>query len=414
MGAGGTALLSGCQGAGGPRAYRRDTSGNDRSTSSRPSTPVFEQFVTRDGTTFTVDGEPFHFSGANNYFLQESYRSAAGTIDEILPDARALGLDVLRTWAFGSGEPDKYQPRPREYNEAEFQRLDEVIWAAGQHGIRLVLPLVNGYPNLGGMDQYVEWSPTAETHNDFYTDDHCRSIYKDYVEYVLTRENTITGLEYREDPTIMIWELANEPHLRDHEDPTRRWTDAEYRIMQAWIDEMGRFVKRLDGNHLVSTGSEGNYGDETFGHPGGPGEYVGDHRSDAIDAASFHLYHRYDADPSAWVKTHVRDAHESLGKPAYLGEFGTIFLDRRVTFYREVYDALRASQGNGAAFWQLIGHDGETGKLRTPEPDAPVDSSGYYVYYPESEETVRVIRSFSETADSITGSSTAKSTTQSS
>ena len=107
MGAGGTALLSGCQGAGGPRADRRDTSGNDRSTSSRSSTPVFEQFVSRDGTTFTVDGESFQFSGANNYFLQESYRSAQGTIEEILPDAKQLGLDVLRTWAFGSGEPDK-------------------------------------------------------------------------------------------------------------------------------------------------------------------------------------------------------------------------------------------------------------------------------------------------------------------
>lgn len=364
--------------------------------------PTFEHFVERSGTEFVVDGAPYYFSGANNYFIQERYPAAEGTIDEIVPEAAELGLGVLRTWAFGSGEPDRYQPEPGEYNEAEFRRLDEVIAAAGRHGVRLILPLVNGYDNLGGMSQYVEWSPTAETHDDFYTDERCRSLYRDYVEYVLTRENTYTGVEYREDPTIAIWELANEPRLADH--PERRWDESDYEPMQSWFDEMARFVGDVDGNHLVSTGSEGNYGDGTFGHEGGPGEYVGDHESEAIDAASFHLYHRYDADPERWVETHVTDAHETLGKPAYLGEFGTIHVDRRAEFFRTVYEALDASGGNGAAFWQLVGRDGETGALRTPEPDRPVDASGYFVHYPESEDVIPEIREFAETQRAKAGS----------
>ena len=32
-----------------------------------------------------------------------------------------------------------------------------------------------------------------------------------FLQTVLTRRNTITGIEYRNDPTIFAWELINEP-----------------------------------------------------------------------------------------------------------------------------------------------------------------------------------------------------------
>jgi len=377
---------------------RREQSGADASSDAAVE-PVFDAFVGREGTEFVVDGEPFRFSGANNYFLTETYEAADGVVDEIVPDARELGLDVLRTWAFGAGEPGKLQPEPRTYSEREFRRLDRVVARAGREGVRLVLPLVGGWDNNGGMDQYVEWSSTAEKHNDFYTDPECRALYKDYVEYVLTRENTVTGIEYREDPTILLWELANEPHLRDHDIEEPRWQEADHRKMQAWIDEMARFVKDVDGNHLVSTGSEGLYDDGTFGRTGNRGDFVGDHRSDAVDAASFHLYERYDADPVEWVQTHVTDAHEELGKPAYLGEFGTIYGDTRAQFFADVYDAVLDSGGNGAAFWQLIGHDGRTGELRKPEADNP-QAAAKAIYYPESEDVVPLVEAFSAEVDS--------------
>ena len=349
-----------------------------------------------------MGGVPFYWSGANNYFLVQTYPAADGVIDEIVPDARKLELDVLRTWAFGVGEPGKLQPKPRQYNEREFKRLDRVIWAAGQEGIRLILPLVNGYGKWygvdGGMDQYVEWSPTATEHNDFYTDDYCRDLYKDFVNYVLTRTNTHTGIEYRDDPTILLWEVANEPHLRDHDRPERRWTEADHGKLRTWIDDMAHYVKSIDRNHLVSTGSEGLYADETFDTTGSRGDFLGDHRSSAIDAASFHYYDGYHATPEEWINVHVTDAHEKLEKPAYLGEFGTTDLDGRPDFFRTVYEALRKSGANGGAFWQLIGHDGRTGDLRKPE-SGNEKALAKVIYYPESRELIPPIKQFSESME---------------
>lgn len=34
---------------------------------------------------------------------------------------------------------------------------------------------------------------------------------QDYVRFILTRRNTRNGLVYREDPTILAWDLINEP-----------------------------------------------------------------------------------------------------------------------------------------------------------------------------------------------------------
>lgn len=383
------------------RRSRTGSSTTTRHQQPGTSQSVIDEFVVRDGAGFVVDGEPFRFSGANNTWLPVPFEPAEGLLAELIPEARDLGMNVLRTLAYGAGIPGDYHPAPDEYNEQKFRALDAVIQAAGQQGIRLILPLVNGYGKwyaegmMGGMDQYVEWSSTAEKHNDFYTDSECRTLYREYVEYVLTRENTLTELEYREDPTIMMWELANEPHLRDH-DTEREMTAEDHAKMQAWIDEMAHFIKGVDGNHLVSTGSEGLYGDETFPGTGNRTDYLGDHQSSAIDAASFHFYPGYGPEAAEWIQRHVVDAHEKLGKPAYLGEFGAATRSSRAALFEEVYDAVLESGGDGAMFWQLIGHDGRTGELRRPNnPRDPDSAYARFIYYPESDDVIPEITQFS-------------------
>ncbi len=49
----------------------------------------------------------------------------------------------------------------------------------------------------------------------FFTNSSVRSSFKAYVSMLVYRTNTVTGTTYRDDPTIMAWELQNEPHLWD-------------------------------------------------------------------------------------------------------------------------------------------------------------------------------------------------------
>ncbi|MFS7972945.1 putative mannan endo-1,4-beta-mannosidase [Helianthus anomalus] len=69
---------------------------------------------------------------------------------------------------------------------------------------------------------------------------------------VITRVNTITKILYKDDNTIMVWELINEPRCQ---------LDYSGRMVNAWVQEMATFVKSLDKHHLLEIGMEGFYGD---------------------------------------------------------------------------------------------------------------------------------------------------------
>jgi len=73
----------------------------------------------------------------------------------------------------------------------------------------------------------------------------------DYIRTIITRTNTVNGIKYVDDPTIMAWELANEPRpmAADNFDPFTKW-----------IISTAQLIKKLDPNHLVTTGNEGEKG----------------------------------------------------------------------------------------------------------------------------------------------------------
>lgn len=54
-----------------------------------------------------------------------------------------------------------------------------------------------------GRCSYTNWTTTAMGCDDFYTDPNAIQLYKNHVRTMLTRVNTVTGLEYGSDPTIM-------------------------------------------------------------------------------------------------------------------------------------------------------------------------------------------------------------------
>lgn len=324
-------------------------------------------YITRRDATLRLDGDPFQIDGFNTYYLMvyAADPELRDHVDEVLDKAVDRGLNTLRTWAFNDGadEWNALQPAAGEWSEEVFRGLDYVIREAGRRGIRLILPLVNYWPDYGGMDQYVAWSGTAERRDDFYTDSGCRAMFRDHIAAVVGRTNRLTGRAYRDDPTILAWELANEPRC-----PSDRHGWRLYR----WIDATSRYIKSLDDNHLVATGMEGFHGPWTdrFNPPrwldGEGTDFAWHHEPEAVDLACFHLYPdhwwMHEADGVRWIREHVRVARRELGKPVILEEFGkrgSPALRRRCfdAWADEVAQWSRPNQPlAGSLFWALY-HD---------------------------------------------------------
>lgn len=50
------------------------------------------------------------------------------------------------------------------YNELSLQRLDLILAEAGKNGVRIIFPFVNYWPDLGGMQWYVDQVRTQPCH----------------------------------------------------------------------------------------------------------------------------------------------------------------------------------------------------------------------------------------------------------
>ena len=100
----------------------------------------------------------------------------------------------------------------------------------------------------------------------FYTNDKAKKFYKQYVSTLVHRTNTFTGTQYKDDTTILSWELLNEPHTTDLYEKKRKMPRGK--LVRDWLKEMSDWLKGIDSNHLVSSGEEGYRadGDTSMAH----------------------------------------------------------------------------------------------------------------------------------------------------
>src|SRR5665647_2232330 len=368
-------------GVGGVFAYRMANAG--------PGT----EFVSRDGATFMLDGKPFAFAGTNNY---RPMFSGTEIVDKIMAATADNHFQVLRTWAFNDiGRQDgtdsvdpsnttKYfhywDGKQPAFNDSEdgLKMLDYVIASAKKHNVKLILPLVNNWGPFGGMDQYVRWAGLTY-HSDFYTDAKVRQWYKDWATHLLNRVNTVTGVKYKDDPTIMAWELANEPRC-DASGALKASPDCKTDTITAWAKEMSTFVRSVDGNHLIGLGDEGFICDPARNDWTLDCSQGVDARAiaalDNIDMVGLHLYPDFWKHDPAWSTDYI-NKHLAIGtelkKPVFLGEFGWKDTATRNAVFKQWLDAFKAGGGDGANFWMMQPRD----KDYTPN-----DSDGFTVYCP--------------------------------
>ncbi|KAI3993330.1 hypothetical protein MKX01_010073 [Papaver californicum] len=223
----------------------------------------------------------------------------------------------------------------------------------------------NNYQNCGGRKQYVQWAKNQgqylQSDDDFYTNPLTKAFYKKHIKAVLTRINSITGVAYKGDPTIFVWELMNEPRCQ---------SDLSGRTLQDWFTEMARHVKSIDSNHLLEIGMEGYFGESV------PERKQYNPGYQFVDFTTIHLYPDQWLHGSSdqaqldfvdkWVQSHIQDSNSApIGKPLLLAEFGKSSrtsgynVGQRDAYFARLYNTIYAcavSGGpcGGGAFWQLM------------------------------------------------------------
>jgi mannan endo-1,4-beta-mannosidase len=333
-------------------------------------------FVERRNGSLWLPGErerPFRFVLVNAYYLQEeAARDRLDLVDETLAAARAMGATVVRAWAFND-DPNKadtgIQRAPRVYSERGLHGLDVLLARARAHGLRLLLPLVNHWNAYGGARQWLLWHGVADAQEGdsrFFTDGRVRDHYAAHVEHLLTRHNPLTGLRYADDPTVLGWELMNEPRGRG----------LPAGVLAGWVRFAAGCVKRAAPRQLVSVGDEGEEAsfagyDAAFfravggGHlfaPDNGGSFSSYVECPDVDLASCHFYpQKYGLRPGsereageAWIEQHARIAARA-GKPLVVGEFGIanggLPDELRAEIYRAWLRAARRSRVAGIGPW---------------------------------------------------------------
>lgn len=80
-----------------------------------------------------------------------------------------------------------------------------------------------------------------------------QTAYKNWVSYLLNRVNTLTNVAYKNEPTILAWDLMNEPTLTNGYDATRGVAVGS--TLRTWVNEMTAHVRTtLQAKQLVFVG----------------------------------------------------------------------------------------------------------------------------------------------------------------
>lgn len=394
-------------------------------------------FVTTKGTKFYRGDKPYYFVGTNLWYGpilgSEGEGGNRARLIQELDSLKAIGVNNLRILVGSEAGSDNansvkpyLQPEPGVLNDTLLAGLDFMLAEMAKRDMYGVLFLTNSWDWSGGFGFYLKEtgygdSPNAagEGYNqyvkycaDFVNEKKALKMYYKYVKKIVSRKNRYTGKAYKDDPTIMSWQICNEP---------RPFSKANKAAFQKWINETAKIIKKIDPNHLISTGSEGLYGcevDEVF--------CTNLHQAPNIDYLTVHIWpvnwgwssrdRLYDALPNVYVKAgeyidlHVRMA-EKINKPMVIEEFGysrdqNLYTPQsgtvaRDAFYQFIFNRVMESHENngpiaGCNFWGWGGSgrpDGQVWKAGNDFLcDPPHEPQGWYSVYDTDKNTINLIR----------------------
>jgi mannan endo-1,4-beta-mannosidase len=411
------------------------------------------EFIKVENGRFILDGKSYYFVGTNMWYgCYVGSKSAFGDRErlkrelDLLKENNITNLRVLAASEeseIQNSVTPAIQTTPEVYSELLLDGLDFLLSEMRERKMFAVLYLNNYWEWSGGMSQYNAWTNGGKIVDPakdnawmdfmnysatFYNNETANKYYRNYIKYILNRINNYSGIAYKDDPTIMSWQLANEPRPAPDGDHLK---NAENFYL--WVDETAKYIHSLDTNHLVTTGNEGLAGclqSEEI--------YLTAHSSKYVDYITFHLWPKnwgwFDAKrinetyPSTekkaidYINKHI-DFARRLNKPITLEEFGiardsefvvssspTTIRDKYFrTIFQLVYDS--ASSGApfaGTNFWTWGGEGrgkNDDTRWRTGDPfvgDPLQEPQGLNSVFDSDTSTLNIISFFGKKMKEIT------------
>lgn len=224
-----------------------------------PQADSRSEFVTRAGTSLQLSGKPFRFSGPNIEWLGlEAYGPHDGLgprypthfeVDDAMDTAKEMGARVARSQTLGDSVGCELciEPQLGVFNPEAFKAVDYAIKAAHDRGIRLIMTLAGDCATceFSGPGEYLKWTHRQDFKG-FFTDPAVIAAFEEHIAAVLNHKNALTGVAYKDDPTILAWENCNMCAIGVV------WTSTSRNLTPylPWIDTIGKFIKSIDAHHL--------------------------------------------------------------------------------------------------------------------------------------------------------------------
>lgn len=400
------------------------------------------EFVQIHDGQFVLDGEPYTFVGTN--FWYGAYLGSPGETGDLqrlraeLDLLKEIGVTNLRVLGSSEESPFEnsltptFQYADGSVDEDLLTGLDVLLDEMRQRGMKAVIFLNNYWEWSGGMSTYNGWfgdGPVIDPADGdweafmkysarFYKNKAAQDRYREFISLLTSRVNSVNGIPYAEDPTIMSWQLANEPR------PGRGASSIpDIPVYVNWIDQTARFIKESAPFQLVSTGSEGE-----IGSLDSMGVFIEAHALESVDYLTFHMwaknwgwfkpddmegtFPRTLANAADYLERHIRVAEE-LDKPIVMEEFG-LFRDGeeyaqgspvtyRDRYYEMVFEWVeREPAFAGTNFWSWGGF-GEAQHSdyhwRVGDPfvgDPPQEPQGLNSVFAGDESTIAIIKAHAE------------------
>lgn len=309
-----------------------------------------------------LGGKLFRYSGPNIEWLGlEGYGPADpmgprypshAEVNDAFATAAMMGARVVRSQTMGDtvGCPKCIEPAAGKFNDAGFQGTDYALAEARKYGMKMIITLVGDCAtcSMGGIGQYLGWEKKTNP-QDFFTDPQVIAAYEKHISAVLNHVNPLTGIAYKNDPTIMAWENCNMCGLIPLLSGGK---EASLEQVSNWVETIGKYIKSIDKKHLyLDTSGIFRYYPKVL-----------DDKS--VDMATMEYYPHWDkifgGKQVTTAETFRRDAATVTGhgKVYIVNEFGWDVTDwpRRADLQKVLNTLLQDKNISGDDFWALQAH----------------------------------------------------------